>query len=89
MATYFISYSYFTPKGANGFGNIAIERSYPIAGPGDVSELTETITEAMRRELKVETVHVAILNFREFEPDIQREPTGERSIDNVVLLRPR
>lgn len=89
MAKYFVSYSYFTPRGAQGFGNIAIERSFSIAGPDDIAELTGAITDAMQRELKAEKVNVVIINFREFEPDVQRNPTRESSTDNVVVLRPR
>lgn len=88
MAKYFIAYSYFVPHGSQGFGNIEVDRSYPIAGTADITELTEAIADAMRREMRVPTINIVILNFREFEPDIERQNYRSSGAGNVISLRP-
>ncbi len=89
MSKYFIAYAYFASGGAQGFGNIEVDRAYPIASTADITELTDAITDAVRREMRVPTVNIVILNFREFEPDIERQNYGADSKDNVVSIRPK
>ena len=89
MAKYFISYAYFIPRGSQGFGNIEVDRTYPIAGTHDIAELTEAITDALRREMRNPNITVAIINFREFEPDIHRVPAATGTPSNVITLRPK
>ena len=89
MSKYFIAYAYFVPGGSQGFGNIEVDRTYPIAGTTDITELTEAITDALRREMRTPSLSVAIINFREFEPDIHRAPVATDGPNNVITLKPR
>lgn len=86
---YFISYAYFIPKGSQGFGNIEVDRTYPISSTNDVAELTEAIASAMSREMRVPEINISILNFRQFEPDIERKNYSPENKGNVISLRPR
>ena len=88
MAKYFVSYAYFVPHGPQGFGNIEADRSFPIAGTADITELTEHITDALRRTMKQPKVSITILSWCEFEPDIERQQRSPSSTDNVIQLPP-
>ena len=88
MAKYFVSYAYFVPNGSQGFGNIEADRSFLIAGTADITELTEHITDALRRTMKQPKVSITILSWREFEPDIERQQRSPSSTDNVIQLPP-
>ncbi len=86
MAKYFIAYAYFIPNGAHGFGNIEADRSWPIAGTEDVVELTEHITEAVRRTMKQPKLSLTIVNWQLFEEDIERYRPDGPPPDNIISL---
>ena len=88
MARYFVSYAYFGQRGTQGFGNIEVERSYPIAGTADITELTQHITDALRRATTQPSLTISIINWREFEQDIERRAIDPTRPDNVINLFP-
>ncbi|TXT28324.1 MAG: hypothetical protein FD131_3189 [Rhodocyclaceae bacterium] len=89
MAKYFIAYAYFVPHGSQGFGNIEVDRSWPIAGTADIQELTERITDSMRRTTRQPNLTLTIISWQLFEADIGRKLYDETPPDNLVEFRPK
>lgn len=84
---YFVSYAYFISKtGGHGFGNIEADRSWPIAGTEDIRELTEHITESLRRFMNRRDVTLTIISWQAFEPDIDRKRPVPGDSVNVLKL---
>ena len=86
MAKYFIAYAYFIPHGSNGFGNIEADRSWPISSTEDITDLTDHITEAVRRMMKQPRLTLAIVNWKQFEPDIERYHPDGPPPNNIICL---
>lgn len=84
---YFVSYAYFVKNGAHGFGNIGVERSWPISGPEDIEDLTSQITDSVSRAMG-KSLTLTIMGWQQFEPDIERIRTGESIESNVIRLCP-
>ena len=86
MAKYFIAYASFIPNGSNGFGNIEADRSWPISSTEDIADLTEHITEAVRQRLKQPRLTLAIVNWQQFEADIERYRPDGPPPNNIICL---
>lgn len=85
---YFVSYAYFISQtGGHGFGNIEADRSWPIPGTEDIQELTEHITESLRRAMNRRDVTLTIIGWQPFEPEIERKRPAPGDSGNVVKLR--
>lgn len=82
---YFVSYAYFLQNGGHGFGNIGLERSWPISGPDDIEDLTlqitDTVTRAMGKKLTL-----TITGWPQFEADIERIRGKDSGPSKVVQL---
>jgi len=68
---YFISYAYFLQHGGHGFGNIAVERSWPISGPDDIEDLTSQVTDSVTQTMG-KRLTLTIMGWQQFEPDVER-----------------
>lgn len=84
---YFISYAYFLQHGGSGFGNIEVERSWPIAGAEDIEDLTSQITDSLSRTM-ARDLTLTILGWQQFEADIERVRRNNNGPSNVVRLSP-
>ena len=82
---YFVSYAYFVKNGAHGFGNIGMERSWPISGPEDIEDLTSQITDAVSRAMG-KSLTLTIMGWQQFEPDIERTRGSSSGESNVIQL---
>lgn len=88
--TYFVSYAYFQ-KGAaffktHGFGSAPFELSHPVARFDDVLLLADLIKQAMIRQGSPGDIEIAIINWKQFEPDIERLEQPTSIPQNVLSL---
>lgn len=84
---YFISYAYFLQHGGHGFGNIEVERSWPISGAEDIEDLTSQITDSLSRTI-AKKLTLTILGWQQFEADVERVRGNHNGPSNVVQLSP-
>ncbi len=82
---YFVSYAYFNQNGGHGFGNIEVERSWPISGSEDIADLTSQITDSVSRAMG-KSVTLTIMGWQQFEPDIERTRGSSSGESNVIQL---
>lgn len=82
---YFVAYAYFLKNGAHGFGNIEVQRSWPISGTDDITDLTSQITDDLSRAMKREP-DVTIIGWQRFEDDVERIRGQKGDSGNVVHL---
>jgi len=83
---YFVSYAYFLKNGGHGFGNIGIDRSWPISGPEDIEDLTAQITDAVSQAM-AKNLTLTIMSWQPFEPDIKRIHSNKGG-SNVIRVCP-
>lgn len=83
---YFIAYAYFLKNNAHGFGNIEVDRSWPIAGVEDITELTAHINDSVSRAMGRTDVSLTIISWQKFEDDIPRKKTDDSGSAKVVKL---
>ena len=95
MNQYFISYAYYEKpkipllKQGHGFGSIAVELSHPIARFDDVLLVAERIREAMLKQTGYEDIDISVINWKPFEPDVERLPHQDAPPNNVISIAPR
>ncbi len=89
MATYFVAYGYFRAKGMHGFGNIGIERAWPISGPEDIADITEIVKTEIQRQFGDADTRVVIIGWQPFEADIPRLTHTAKTASDVFPLRPQ
>ena len=89
MASYFVAYGYFRAKGMHGFGNIGIERAWPISGPEDIADVTEIVKTEIQRQFGDADTRVVIIGWQPFETDVPRARHTAETTSDVITLRPQ